>query len=204
MNRLYSHLLPIVTCGAVVVLFFGCATTTPSKFYTLHALTNEVAGERAVSVKDAIGVGIGPLSLPALLDRPQIVTRTSSNELSFAEFDRWAEPLDKNLYRVLTENMSTLFNTDHVYAYPWKSSAKIDYQVAIDVIRFDVTSDGEASLVARWTVYGGEGREVLLKKKSHLRESAGSTEFHSLVSALNKTLEDFSREVAAAIKSLPH
>jgi hypothetical protein len=196
--------LPIVTCGAVVVLLFGCATTTPSKFYTLHALTSEVAGERSVSVKDAVGVGIGPLSLPALLDRPQIVTRTSSNELSFAEFDRWAEPLDKNLYRVLTENMSTLFNTDHVYAYPWKSSAKIDYQVAIDVIRFDVTSDGEASLVARWTVYGGESREVLLKKRSHLRESAGSIDFHSLVSALNKTLEDFSREVAAAIKSLPH
>jgi hypothetical protein len=59
--------------------------------------------------------------------------------------------------------------------------------------------------VARWTVYGGEGnREVLLKKKSHIRESAGSIDFHSLVSALNKTLEDFSREVAAAIKSLPH
>jgi uncharacterized lipoprotein YmbA len=196
--------LPIVTCGAVVVLLFGCATTTPSKFYTLHALTSEVAGERSVSVKDAVGVGIGPLSLPALLDRPQIVIRTSSHELRFAEFDRWAEPLDQNLYRVLTENMSILLNTDHVYAYPWKSSAKIDYQVAIDVIRFDVTSDGEASLVARWTVYGGEGREVLLKKKSHFKESASAKDYHSLVSALNKTLEDFSHEVAESIKSLPH
>jgi uncharacterized lipoprotein YmbA len=196
--------LPIVTCGAVVVLLFGCATTAPSKFYTLHALTNEVAGERAVNVQDAVGVGIGPLSLPALLDRPQIVTRTSSHELRFAEFDRWAEPLDQNLYRVLTENMSILLNTDHVYAYPWKSSAKIDYQVAIDVIRFDVTSDGEASLVARWTVYGGEGREVLLKKKSHFKESASAKDYHSLVSALNKTLEDFSHEVAESIKSLPH
>jgi uncharacterized lipoprotein YmbA len=196
--------LPIVTCGAVVVLLFGCATTAPSKFYTLHALTNEVAGERAVNVQDAVGVGIGPLSLPALLDRPQIVTRTSSHELRFAEFDRWAEPLDQNLYRVLTENMSILLNTDHVYTYPWKSSAKIDYQVAIDVIRFDVTSDGEASLVARWTVYGGEGREVLLKKKSHFKESASAKDYHSLVSALNKTLEDFSHEVAESIKSLPH
>ncbi|MFQ5329820.1 MAG: membrane integrity-associated transporter subunit PqiC [Thermodesulfobacteriota bacterium] len=202
MKRFYLLLLSVLICSAAAVSFSGCATTQPSRFYTLQSLPDEAAGEGAAGAQDDIGVGIDTITLPALLDRPQIVLSTGDNELTFAEFDRWAEPLDENIYRVVTENISILLNTGHVYTYPWKSSAKIEYRVAIDVIRFDVTADGDTSLVARWTVYGGEEWETLLKKKSRFTNSADSTDFHSLVSALNKTLEDFSREVAEAIQSL--
>ncbi|MCP3678600.1 MAG: membrane integrity-associated transporter subunit PqiC [Deltaproteobacteria bacterium] len=204
MNRLYSLLLMAFTCGATLLLFSSCATTPPSKFYTLHALTDTISAKQKGGSEKAIGVEIGPLSLPAFLDRPQIVTRTNSTELIFAEFDRWAEPLDKNISAVLTENLSILIPSDSIYSYPWRGSPKVDFQVAINVVRFDVTSDGRASFVVRWTIYEGNSREVLLKKKSHFTESANSNDYHSLVSALNKTLEDFSRKVAATIKGLRH
>jgi len=186
----------------------SCGTTKPARFYTLQSLTNEAAGKRGFNTEGArdaangVAIGLGPLTLPTLLERPQIVTRMGDNELTFAEFDRWAEPLDENIYRVLTENMSILLNTGYVYDYPWKSAARIDYQVAIDVIRFDVTADGETFLVARWTIYDGDGRNVLMKKKSHFEKSVATKEYPSFVSALNRDLNDFSREIAGAIKSL--
>ena len=48
-------------------------------------------------------IGVGPVTVPDYLDRPQIATRSSSSSLQFSEFDRWAEPLEKNLMRVLAD-----------------------------------------------------------------------------------------------------
>jgi len=56
-------------------------------------------GPAAVAA-DAIGdatIGLGPIRLPELLDRPQIVIRTGSNRLQLAEDRRWAESLAENI-----------------------------------------------------------------------------------------------------------
>jgi len=72
---------------------------------------------------------VGPVELPEYLDRPQIMTCESRNELQFAEFDRWAGSLEKAFSRVLAVNLSILLSTDRVAVYPWKTTP-IDHQVA--------------------------------------------------------------------------
>ena len=72
----------------VSALLTACATPQ-TNFYTL-----ESQSQRPVVMSTAIAkkrlIGIGPLSLPALLDRRQIVTRAENNSLQMAEFDQWA------------------------------------------------------------------------------------------------------------------
>ena len=67
-------------------------------------------------------VGIGPVTLPQYLDRPQIVERTGPNSLKIAEFDRWAEPLNNTVPRILVQNISQLLQSDRVYALPRRTT----------------------------------------------------------------------------------
>ena len=89
-----------------------------------------------------VALGIGPVALPDYLDRPEIVTRSSGNELSLADFDQWAGRLEDNFTRVLAENLSSILETDRVSLYPWKSSTPVDFQVTVEVSRFERAANG--------------------------------------------------------------
>lgn len=203
MMKRSTFLITTAILGAVMALLWGCASTTqPSKFYVLSALTQPEATTQVSTSNADMLIGIGPVTLPAYLNRSQIVTRTSENELKLAEFHLWAEPLKKSISRVLMESLSNLLNTNRIVIYPWRSSIGVAYQITLDVVRFDVGSDGDAVMNVYWAVYGKDGKEELLKKKSIFRESAGSKDYHSIVAAQNRTLMEFSREIASTIKKI--
>ena len=83
-----------------MLLLAACGTSEPSRLYTLSALPDRSEGA-AVARAATPAVGVGPVTLPQYLDRPQIVERTGPNRLEIAEFDRWAGDLKKNLEQVL-------------------------------------------------------------------------------------------------------
>ena len=87
------------------LLGLGACASTPSRFYILNTLT---ASETIPATAAARGpvIGVGPITFPKYLDRPQIVTRASRHQLTLGEFDRWAEPLQDNVSRVLAENLA--------------------------------------------------------------------------------------------------
>jgi uncharacterized lipoprotein YmbA len=87
-------LVPLVASS----LGLGACASTPSRFYLLNALaTPETIPSPATSQGPVIGVG--PITMPRYVDRPQIVTRVGRNQLALGEFDRWAEPLQNNVSR---------------------------------------------------------------------------------------------------------
>ncbi len=179
----------------------GCGETKPSSFYLLSVLP---APEAPIGSTPSgqLALGIGPVSLPSYLDRPQLVTRASPNRLAFAEFDRWAESLQDMFSRTLAENLSALLGTDRVFVVPARRTPMLDYQVAVEVLRFDMGMDGQAVLSARWTIFAEDGKEVLLLRKSVITEQAvpaGDPE--GMVVAMSRAVEALSREIARAIQS---
>jgi len=78
------------------LILAGCAKTPPSRFYTLSPLSGSEAKAGAEKEDHDLTIGVGPITLPDHLDRPQIVTRESSNVIELAEFDRWAGSLKEN------------------------------------------------------------------------------------------------------------
>ena len=76
---------------------------------------------------------MGPVLLPAHLDRPQIVTRASENRLVLAEFHKWGEPLNTNFARVLAEDLAVLLATERVAVFPWRRAVPVDYQLEVRV-----------------------------------------------------------------------
>lgn len=202
MNRNMQGLC-IGVVSVCLLTFPGCGTSQPSHFYLLRALSPASVSALSETKPSSLSFGLGPVTLPQYLDRPQIVTKASAHEVDLAEFHKWAEPLNENVSHVLAENLSALLSTDRIQQYPWKSSTPVDYQITVDVLQFDGTMGGEAVLVARWSLLGDDEKTVFTTKKTHLTHNPTSQNYEALVEAMSENLEDLSREIAEAIKALP-
>ena len=201
MPRIIS-LIRAVAPGLLLMTFVACAGSAPSRFYVLNSLSGTGEGTEMAGDERNLTIGIGPVELPAYLDRQQVVTRVSANELHLAEFDEWAEPLGDNFTRVLVENLSVLLSKDLFTIFPFTGPESIDYQVQVEVIRFDGRLAGDASLLVRWTIFGEDDKKSLLTRKSSFKEATGGPGYEALVAAQSKTVEALALEIAGAIKKL--
>ncbi len=196
---------PVCTLLALALLWGGCSLgrqSPPTRLYVLTALSETDESQRVASTA-SVALAVGPVRLPAYVDRPQIVTGDSGNELQQAAFAQWAEPLTTNFTRVLANNLAALLGTDRVAVFPWRGSVPIDYQVVVEVTQFLGALHGSVSLIALWRVLGPDGREVLVSRQSKFTEAAGSQEYSTLAAAMSRTVARLSQEIAAAITALP-
>lgn len=190
-----TYVCLIVTC---IIMTYGCARTPQARFYILQPQPSAIdQSQPSVSVNDMI-IGVGPVELPEYLDRPQIVTRISSNELYLSEFNRWVESLEENFSSVLAENLSVLLSTDKVLVYPWIGSIEVKRQVRVNVLQFDSLPGGEVLLKVLWGLKDEDGKYLSSIKKSSFSTPAGKG-YPEMVEAMNRVLGDFSREVANEI-----
>ena len=196
----------IMAIVAMWVWFGGCAAfaprADPSSYYILGTLPEAdfAADKNTAGIKAKFSVGLGPIELPSYLDRQQIATRTSTNRLSYSEFDRWAAPLAESFSRVLGQNISHLLNPARVIQFPWQNSDAPDYQVKIEVLQFESNGNQEAWLTARWSVID-RNKKILVGQKSQLNRRAESLSTEDLVKALSETLGDLSREIVKTLLS---
>ena len=178
----------------------GACAYTPSRFYILNTLS---ASETIPGTAAAQGpvIGVGPITAPKYLDRPQIVTRSGRNQLALGEFDRWAEPLQDNVLRVLAENLAFLIPTDQVLLHAWPQSATLDYQVTVDMLHFDGWLGGESTLLAHWSILD-RAELPLLSQRASLNVPVGGGDDEAMVAAMSELLARLSRDIAVAIQRL--
>jgi uncharacterized lipoprotein YmbA len=189
-----------VTSG-VSLLVGGCASQ-PSRFYLLSAMPSIETASPATSGQQDLTIGVGPVTLPRYVDRPQIVTRSGPNQITLAEFDRWAEALDTNFSRVLAENLSILLPTARVVMSPWPRATSIDYQVTVDVTHFLSQVGGDSLLIADWLLFKGEGQDVLASGNSRVTASPAGQNYAAIVAAMSQTVASLSREIATAFRGV--
>jgi uncharacterized lipoprotein YmbA len=182
------------------LLGLGACAGTPSHFYVLNTLSASETMPATVAAQSPV-IGVGPITLPKYLDRPQIVTRVGRHQLALGEFDRWAEPLQDNVLRVLAENLARLVPTDHILLHPWTRSATVDYQVSMEVLQFDGWLGGESTLLARWSILDRAERE-LFNRMVHLHAPSGGQGYEAMVVVMNQMIETLSRDIATAIQRL--
>lgn len=183
-----------------LLLLTACGRTVQTKYYLL----TPTGGGPAGSPGKQLLVSVGPVSLPAYLDRTRIVTRRNSAELDLADGQRWAEPLQQNFSRVLAEDLYRLMGAGKVFVWPTREPAAIDYRVAVDVERFDCDDQGEAILTASWSIYGGKPSGLLKTQHSEYKAAIASpdTGYPEKVAALSRVIGLFSRDIFKTINTL--
>lgn len=205
MKRHRVNLGITILSGLVLpILLSGClgGSSRPATFYMLDAGAAVGASQSSEPSRHDLSVLIGPITMAEYLKRDQIVRRSGESGIIVDEFNRWAEPLVNAFYRVLVQDLSARLKTPRIYAYSSDTNAPVRYQVVLDVTRFDGDSQGNTLLIAFWTIYGGEGRQVLANKKTVLHTQAAGPDLTALVAAENELLITLSRQIAEALQQL--
>ena len=186
---------------SVSALLTACAST-PTNFYTLEAQSRPPVATSTSSAKKAL-IGIGPLTLPALLDRKGIVTRAENNSVQIAEFDLWAAPLQNNVIAVLSKNVATLQPNAIVRAYPWAVYGNVDYRVIIDISRFDTQLGKSVTLEASWAIMEEKNHMIVGNGQTKLQQPLYDASYNSVAQALSKLLSEFSQQISVALDQVP-
>ena len=181
---------------------FGAGTQKETKYYVLSSLQSAASQEPTLAVLPDVGLGVGPIRMPLYLDRSDIVTRDSQNQVVIADFAQWAGPLQENFSRVLAENLSVLLATDKVAIFPFTRSTETDYNVTVYVTRFDGMPGDKAHLRARWAILDNKRKKSLFEKHTIVSEPTKDDSLESLIGAESSTVAELSRQIAEAIKAL--
>lgn len=177
----------------------GAGSIGGTRFYSLSAPLPSSS-----SITNKLSVGIGPVEIPRLLNRPQIVSRKDNTEIIIAEKHQWGGSYKEELIKALTDNFSALLKTERIEEYPWKSSFKPNYQVRIDIESFDGQVGKSVILNARWRLIKNN-RELLVKRALievpvSASASISASSYGSYVRAQSLAISRLSQEIVANIQ----
>lgn len=182
-----------------VLVLAGCGTTQPSRFYLLTPVQPETAADELGSLR----LGIGPIEFPEYLQRSQIVSRKAGgNEVFIDESNRWAEPLSANFVQVLAENLSSRLGTERLNAFPWPRGTALDYQIPIEIQRFEADENLRVRLDVRWDILNGDGEVRVGPRRQLITITSQAADYASLVKALSEAVARLGASIADEIREL--
>jgi hypothetical protein len=188
---------PVLVSCLFLAILTGCGVTPPARYYILTPVEDSGA-----ETSPGPALGIGPIDFPGYLDRPELAHRNGSNQLYFADSDRWAEPLKATFSRTLAENLEVMLPTDQVSLYPWPRTTRVDYQISIDVSRFDADASGMVVLTAGWKILRPDDGIVFSSQRGTYTESGGGLVYPAIVAAQSRALKHLCQDITASIKTL--
>jgi uncharacterized protein len=190
MKKHFNHFIAIVF---VAVVAAGCASA-PARFYTLNS-TAKADGSPAATY----AVVVGPVSIPAEVDRPQFTIQVATNQVAIDEFNRWAAPLGDNIARAVAGDLAVLLGTARVAAVPL-ANFNADYQVTINIQQFESVPGKSVQISAVWVVRkmaGGVAQSGL----TCASEPVSGDSFDALAAAHSRALAKVSGDIATAISA---
>jgi uncharacterized lipoprotein YmbA len=172
----------------------ACGTSAPPRYYTLDS-TVAAGGAPAAG----LAILVGPVTVPASVDRPEFVVQTAPNRVEIDEFNRWAAPLGESIGRTIAADLRTLLATPDVATAPF-ANFDASHRVTIRVERFDSIPGEAVVLDAVWAVRASAGGEPT-SGRTLAREAVAGPGYEALAAAHSRALATLSGEIAAAIRS---
>lgn len=175
----------------------------PSRFYILTPAAETGSSAPALAPTAApVSLGLGPVKLPAYLDRPEVVTRAAPNRLELSKTERWGESLEKNFTQVLARDLVSQLGTQQIVVFPWYNTVHVDLQVRIDVYRFETDANATAELSARWMIVDAASGNILYTAESNLTQAAKRGDTTDAAGALSRTVADLGAQIANMVNQV--
>ncbi len=183
-----------IVAGAAMAIMAGCASP-PSRFYTISGATANATAAAGPSI------AVGPVSIPAVVDRPEIVVTIGENEVWLDEFNRWASPLADGISVAVVENLSALLATPNVALLANTTTFNVDFRVAIEVQRLESIPGSSALIDAVWNVRRVKDG-VSVTGRATARETPADKGYDALAAAHSRAVNRLSQDIADAIRKL--
>lgn len=190
-STLLKHLAVITS---MAVLLAACGSSPRNNHYVL---TSEV-GQPPTG--DTPSLGIGPIHIPEYLNRNALVFSEKGNQLEVSSTQKWAEPLESGIQRVMAINLAVSLDTQNIRYFPWEPKRTPDYGVSISVLKLDANDD-RATLAAEWRLYQPDSRETVARRITslHLPLPDGPLLPEQIAPAYSELLGQLSQQISQAI-----
>jgi len=188
-----------IFCLLSLSFLTGCGSSSPINYYVLSSpSTSPPAGTSPI-------IGVGAVTIPEYLNRENMVFNSEENALFIADSDRWAEPLQKGIQRVLAMNLASLLDTQNIRLHPWARSAAPDYSIGINILRLDA-NDEEATLAAEWQIIQTAEQQPRTRNIKQMSQSFAGNEpdADDIAAAYSVLLFQLSETIATAIEEELH
>ena len=188
----------------VLILSLACTAciqlggdVQPQHFYLLSPKAEAAGGNSA-----PLNLSISPIEFPSYLDRSQMVSRTPQNELVISANDRWGEPLQDNLLRVLKENLRRQLSGLQITSYPWQPETdEGGILLQLTVNQFDGIPGVQTRVDIRWALVDAETHRLLVQRHFLTQVPIG-TRPADLVAGLSESLAQLSTAISTELKQL--
>ena len=187
--------LVTITLPCLFLMLVGCGTTPNPRFYALTGAPAPPASSSTMTVS------VGPVTIPAAVDRPQIVLTVAPNRVRLEEFDRWAAPLQNDIARAVAANLVAALGTSRVMLASAPVTAIVDYRAVIEIQRFESTLGEAALLEAVWAVSRTKDGKAQTGRTT-ARESTSDRSFDALAAAHSRAVGRLSQDLAEALRGL--
>jgi hypothetical protein len=185
--------------AASLALLAGCGAPARLNYYTLTA--QDTARPSQAGVR-GLKIYVGPVTIPEGVDRPQMVIRTSPNQVDIVDLDRWGEPLKAAIPRLVAETLTRELGQSDVMTSRQSATLDFDFRVALDISRFDFSADEGAVVDATWTL---RAAKAAAPRTGHtrVREPGGAGGREAMAAAQSRAIEKVAADIAEAIRSHP-
>ncbi len=193
--RSMATVLAVLCCSACTFL---APEPDPTRFAVLASVDDLPDAPRAADTATGLTVGLGPIVVPEYLLRPEIQTRTAGTRLVPSLTERWGEPLDRGIERVLSIDLKRVVGAERIVIHPWYATESPDVQVRIALTRFEREDSGKVVVRATWSIRRLGSDAPPVERESHFERATASGDGASAALALSLALAELANEIAAA------
>jgi uncharacterized lipoprotein YmbA len=177
------------------MLVGGCGSPPKDQFYTLAPPATAPAVAAAAA---RYAVAVGPVKLPEAVDRPQLVLREGGSRVRILEEHRWAGPLREEIARSVAASLARQLPDAQITTEGNHALRPGEFQVRIDIERFEATSDNGVTVQGVWTLRSTGAAAA--SRPFTASETAAGGSYDAIVSAYTRALAALSAQIGAEIR----
>jgi uncharacterized protein len=145
-------------------------------------------------------IGVARPTLPHYLDRMQLVTRTTENQIEIHNQRLWAGPLDANMASTLASNLRRLTRSSNVQTADSFVTADYTSLLEVRIHKFDPDASGMLVLECDWRLQPLAGGDVdPIPFRTAVPVAPGGSPMSGRLAAMDEALAQLARTVVRAL-----
>lgn len=191
------RLCAFALAGAAIGIGFGvggCGHSSPTRFVTLDA----TPAQAPLSTTAMAPVQLSAVHIPAVLDRPEVVTQIAPNRLAIDDNDRWGAPLAQMMRSTLAQNLLPRLPPG-AFIFPDAPAPAGTRTLVVTVLDCNANANGTLTLQAAWTLLSGQPARTTLTQQAAFSTQIEGRDAAAQAAALSRILGELADRIAASI-----
>ena len=182
-----------------IVAATGAGCASPQVHY--YSLMPDVVHAARTQSGTAVAVAVASVTVPAAVNRPQLVIGSGERARLLLEQERWIEPVAEDLQRAIAQHLASRLVDMNVLIGGERGADAAAFRVFVQVRRLEMSLDSGACLDAHWLILGRSFQPV---REGEFFGSVPATVkgYAALVRAQSAAVGSLAAEIAVALEGL--